>query len=232
MLEELKQQVYKANMLLVQYGLVVLTWGNVSGIDHASGIFAIKPSGVPYEDLSPEKMVLVDLNGKVVEGNYRPSSDTPTHIELYKAFRSIGGITHTHSKWATVWAQTGKSIPPLGTTHADTFDGAIPCTRLMTDAEIDGEYEKNTGLVIIESLRKFSGMHMPAVLVQSHGPFAFGKDAKCSVENSLILENVAELAYKTINLNVSENERTMQGTLLRRHFDRKHGQKAYYGQND
>ena len=232
MLEKLKQQVFEANMLLPKYNLVVLTWGNVSGIDRESGLLAIKPSGVPYEELSPDKMVLVDLNGNVVEGKYNPSSDTPTHIELYKAFKGIGGVTHTHSTWATIWAQAGAGIPALGTTHADYFDGKIPCTRMMTDAEISGEYEKNTGLVITETFKDCDSSRMPAVLVHSHGPFSWGGDAQKSVENSLVLENVARLAYNSLcikNLNAACFE-PMQESLLRKHFDRKHGPNAYYGQ--
>lgn len=231
MLQDLKQQVFEANMLLPQYGLVVLTWGNVSGIDRETGIFAIKPSGVPYEELSPDKMVLVDLNGNIVEGNYKPSSDTPTHIELYKAFQTIGGVTHTHSTWATIWAQSGISIPELGTTHADYFDGKIPCTRKMTDEEIGSEYEKNTGIVIAEAFENFDPTRMPAVLVHSHGPFTWGSNAMKSVENSLVLENVARLAYNTLLLkNMTGNVQPMQQSLLRKHFDRKHGPNAYYGQ--
>jgi L-ribulose-5-phosphate 4-epimerase len=232
MLEALKEQVYKANMLLPQYHLVVFTWGNVSGIDRESGLVVIKPSGVPYEELSPEKMVVVDLNGKVVEGDLRPSSDTPTHIELYKSFKTIGGITHTHSKWATSWAQFGRGIPAFGTTHADYFDGEIPCTRKMSDDEIKTEYEKNTGIVIAETFEGRDPLRMPAVLVHSHGPFTWGKTAEKSVETAVVLDTVAELAYNTVNLYpISKGGFfPMQETLLRKHFDRKHGKNAYYGQ--
>lgn len=229
MLEKLKQDVYEANMLLPRYDLVVFTWGNVSGIDREKGLVVIKPSGVPYEELSPEKMVVVGLDGKVVEGEYSPSSDTPTHIELYKAFPSAGGVTHTHSHWATVWSQAGKNIPPLGTTHADYFDGEIPCTRKMTPAEIGSEYEKNTGLVIVETFAGKNAAHMPAVLVHSHGPFTWGKNPVHSVENSVILENVASLAFHTCAIHQAVPP--MQEALLRKHFDRKHGANAYYGQD-
>ena len=230
MLELLKQEVYEANMLLTRHNLVVFTWGNVSGIDREKGLIVIKPSGVEYEKLSVDDMVVVDLDGNVIEGKYKPSSDTPTHIELYRDFPNIGGITHTHSHWATVWAQAGKGILPLGTTHADYFDGEIPCTREMTKEEIESEYEKNTGLVIIETFNKIDYFHMPAVLVHSHGPFAWGENAVHSVENSVILENVASLAFNTTLLKRSDEVDSMQGLLLRKHFDRKHGKNAYYGQ--
>jgi L-ribulose-5-phosphate 4-epimerase len=232
MLEELKRQVYEANMLLPKFGLIEFTWGNVSGLDRVSGLFVIKPSGVPYEELSPDKMVVVDLNGHVVEGGYNPSSDTATHIELYKAFPKVGGITHTHSHWAAVWAQAGAGIPALGTTHADYFDGQIPCTRKMTKEEIADEYEKNTGLVIAETLDGIDPLRMSAVLVHSHGPFTWGSDARQSVESSVVLENVAMLAFNTVSLrNFTANSfAPMQQELLRKHFDRKHGPNAYYGQ--
>lgn len=227
MLELLKKEVYEANMLLPKYNLVVFTWGNVSGIDREKGLVVIKPSGVDYEMLSADDMVVIDLDGNVVEGNYKPSSDTQTHIELYKAFPNIGGITHTHSHWATVFAQSGKGILPYGTTQADYFDGKIPCTREMSMDEIATEYEKNTGLVIIEAFKKVDYARMPAVLVHSHGPFTWGKNALHSVENSVILENVASLAFNTTLLGKND---PMQEELLRKHFDRKHGPNAYYGQ--
>ncbi len=230
MLEKLKKEVYEANMLLTKYNLIVFTWGNVSGIDREKGLVVIKPSGVEYEKLSADDMVVVDLNGNVVEGNYKPSSDTPTHIELYKAFPNVGGITHTHSHWATVWAQSGNGILPYGTTHADYFDGEIPCTREMTKEEIATEYEKNTGTVIIEAFQAMDYARMPAVLVHSHGPFTWGKNAVHSVENSVILENVASLAFNTTILKSNTPAKPMQEELLRKHFDRKHGPNAYYGQ--
>jgi L-ribulose-5-phosphate 4-epimerase len=230
MLEQLKKEVYEANMLLPKYNLVVFTWGNVSGIDREKGLVVIKPSGVEYEKLTPDDMVVVDLEGNVVEGSFKPSSDTPTHIELYKAFPNIGGITHTHSHWATVWSQSGKGILPFGTTHADYFDGEIPCTREMTKEEIATEYEKNTGSVIIEAFQKMDYARMPAVLVHSHGPFTWGKNAVSSVENSVILENVASLAFNTAILKNNTPTKPMQEELLRKHFDRKHGENAYYGQ--
>jgi L-ribulose-5-phosphate 4-epimerase len=234
MLETLKQEVYEANMLLPKYNLVVFTWGNVSGIDRETGLVVIKPSGVPYEELSPQKMVVVDLDGSVKDGEYNPSSDTPTHIELYKAFPKIGGITHTHSTWATIWSQSGKSIPAFGTTHADYFDGDIPCTRSMTKTEIESDYEKNTGLVITQTFENLVAMRMPAVLVNSHGPFTWGKNSTHSVENSVVLESVAMLAYNTIMLKGQVMDKNqflpIQEVLLRKHFDRKHGPNAYYGQ--
>lgn len=227
MLESLKQDVYKANMQLTKYNLVVFTWGNVSGIDRKKGLVVIKPSGVEYENLSPLDMVVVDLDGNVVEGKYKPSSDTATHIELYKAFPNIGGVTHTHSHNATVFAQAGKGILPFGTTHADYFDGEIPITRQMTKEEIAKDYEKNTGKVITESFKSIDYNRMPAVLVNGHGPFTWGKNAAHSVENSVILENVALMALNTILLGKNTQ---MQEELLRKHFDRKHGPNAYYGQ--
>lgn len=230
MLEKLKNEVYEANMLLPKYNLVVFTWGNVSGIDREKGLIVIKPSGVEYDKLTPDDMVVVDLEGKVVEGRYKPSSDTPTHIELYKAFPEIGGVTHTHSHWATSWAQAGKGVLPLGTTHADYFDGMIPCTRQMTKEEIESDYEKNTGSVIIETFQKIDSSRMPAVLVYSHGPFTWGKNAVHSVENSVVLENVALMAFNTSVLMNSADAKPMQEDLLRKHFDRKHGANAYYGQ--
>lgn len=229
MLEQLKEQVWKANLQLPEYGLVTFTWGNVSAIDRASGLIVIKPSGVEYNALHPEDMVVVDLEtGKVAEGKLNPSSDTPTHLELYKAFPEIGGIVHTHSSQATTFAQAGIGIIPLGTTHADYFYGEIPCTRLMTPDEIAGEYEKETGKVIAETFLDRDPMAIPAVLVQSHGPFAWGKDAAEAVHNAVVLEEVASMQFRTLLLN--PNLHRMQQELLDKHYLRKHGANAYYGQ--
>jgi L-ribulose-5-phosphate 4-epimerase len=231
MLEELKTAVYEANMLLAGSGLVFGTFGNVSGIDRESGIVAIKPSGVDYSVLKAEDIVLVDLDGNVVDGSLRPSSDTPTHIELYKAFPNVGGVCHTHSTYATSFAQAGRHIKPYGTTHADYFGGVIPCTRRMTPDEIAGEYEKNTGLVIAETFKFLDPDRMSAVLVNSHGPFTWGKDARASVMNSVYLEMVANMAMNTEILKALGAEcEPMQPELLRKHFDRKHGKNKYYGQ--
>lgn len=231
MLEELKMAVYEANMLLAGSGLVFGTFGNVSGIDRESGIVAIKPSGVDYSVLKAEDIVLVDLDGNVVDGSLRPSSDTPTHIELYKAFPNVGGVCHTHSTYATSFAQAGRHIKPYGTTHADYFGGVIPCTRRMTPDEIAGEYEKNTGLVIAETFKFLDPERMSAVLVNSHGPFTWGKDARASVMNSVYLEMVANMAMNTEILKALGAEcEPMQPELLRKHFDRKHGKNKYYGQ--
>lgn len=231
MLEELKTAVYEANMLLAGSGLVFGTFGNVSGIDRECGIVAIKPSGVDYSVLKAEDIVLVDLDGNVVESKLRPSSDTPTHIELYKAFPSIGGVCHTHSTYATSFAQAGRHVKPYGTTHADYFGGVIPCTRRMTPDEIAGEYEKNTGLVIAETFKSLDPDRMSAVLVNSHGPFTWGKDANASVMNSVYLEMVANMAMNTEMLKALGNDcDPMQPELLRKHFDRKHGKNKYYGQ--
>ena len=231
MLEELKMAVYEANMLLAGSGLVFGTFGNVSGIDRESGIVAIKPSGVDYSVLKAEDIVLVDLDGNVVDGSLRPSSDTPTHLELYKAFPNVGGVCHTHSTYATSFAQAGRHIKPYGTTHADYFGGVIPCTRRMTPDEIAGEYEKNTGLVIAETFKFLDPDRMSAVLVNSHGPFTWGKDARASVMNSVYLEMVANMAMNTEILKALGAEcEPMQPELLRKHFDRKHGKNKYYGQ--
>jgi L-ribulose-5-phosphate 4-epimerase len=231
MLEKLKMAVYEANMLLAGSGLVFGTFGNVSGIDRESGLVAIKPSGVDYSVLKAEDIVLVDLDGNVVESKLRPSSDTPTHIELYKAFPSIGGVCHTHSTYATSFAQAGRHVKPYGTTHADYFGGVIPCTRRMTPDEIAGEYEKNTGLVIAETFKSLDPERMSAVLVNSHGPFTWGKDARASVMNSVYLEMVANMAMNTEMLKALGNDcDPMQPELLRKHFDRKHGKNKYYGQ--
>ena len=230
MLEKLKEEVYKANIELPAKGLVLFTWGNVSAIDREKNLVVIKPSGVEYDKLKPEDMVVVDLDGKVVEGNLNPSSDTPTHIELYKKFPETGGIVHTHSTNATIWAQSGRDIPAYGTTHGDYFYGAIPCTRKMTPEEIAGEYEKETGTVIIETFEKrnINPKFVPAVIVHSHGPFTWGKDAAEAVHNSIVLEELAKMAMFTEQVN--KDVKPMQQELLDKHFLRKHGENAYYGQ--
>ena len=231
MLEELKKKVYEANMELPRRGLVTYTWGNVSGIDRESGLFVIKPSGVDYDIMSPDDMVVMDLNGNRVEGKYKPSSDTPTHLELYKRYSEIGGIVHTHSPEATSWAQAGRSIPLYGTTHADYFYGEIPCARSLTEEEINGEYEKNTGLVIIETFDKrgLNPMYTPGVLCINHGPFTWGKDAAEAVHNAVVLEEVAKMALKTELIN--PDVRPAPDCIRDKHFFRKHGANAYYGQN-
>lgn len=228
MLEELKDEVYAANLLLVKYGLVIFTWGNVSGFDEASGLFVIKPSGVAYDDMRASDMVVVDLEGRIAEGKLNPSSDTPTHLEIYRSLAGVRGITHTHSKWATVWAQAKTGIPALGTTHADYFYGEVPCTREMTDGEIAKEYEKNTGRVIVEAFSGRDPLSVPAALVASHGPFAWGRSAAHSVENAVVLEEVAHMAWGAAAL--KEGIKPMQKSLLDKHFLRKHGKDAYYGQ--
>ena len=232
MLEQLKQQVFEANLALPKHNLVTFTWGNVSGIDRETGLVVIKPSGVEYDELTPDMLPVVDLNGNVVEGSLKPSSDTPTHLELYKAYPEIGGVTHTHSPWATVYAQVGRGITPYGTTHADYFGTTIPCTRQMTDEEIKGQYEKETGTVILEALKDIGVDQMHAALVYSHGPFTWGADAKSSVEAAVVLEQVAMMSYNTEMLMLQANGKAerMQETLLRKHYDRKHGPGAYYGQ--
>ena len=229
MLEQLKEQVLQANLLLPKHGLVTFTWGNVSGIAKEKDRLVIKPSGIAYDDLKAEDMVVVDLvSGRVVEGKLKPSSDTPTHLELYKAFPAIGGIVHTHSRWATSFAQAGRGIAALGTTHGDYFHGEIPCTRRMTKAEIEGEYEKETGLVIRETFQGKNPAAVPAVLVHSHGPFAWGTGALDAVHNAVVLEEVAFMNLQTLMLNPGIPP--MQQELLDRHFLRKHGPGAYYGQ--
>ena len=228
MLEALKQQVLEANLLLPKYNLVTFTWGNVSGIDRESGLFVIKPSGVEYDGMRVEDMVVVDLHGKVVEGKWKPSSDTATHLELYKAFPKCGGIVHTHSRWATTFAQAGMDIPAMGTTQADYFYGAIPCTRLMADAEIRGEYEKETGKVIVETFRDKDPAAIPGVLVCSHGPFAWGTDAMNAEHNAVVMEEIAFMDWHAMILNPELGP--MQQTLLDKHYLRKHGANAYYGQ--
>jgi len=229
MLEELKEKVCAANKLLPAYHLVTFTWGNVSEIDRATGLVVIKPSGVEYDLLKPSDMVVIDLDGNVVEGDLNPSSDAPTHIRLYQAFPGIGGVVHTHSRWATIWAQAGRSIPAYGTTHADYMYGDIPCTRNMTPMEIGGEYELETGNVIVETFSSLDPVQMPAVLVKSHGPFTWGKDAMEAVHNSVVLEEVAMMAWHTENTS-GVTMHNMQDELLNKHFLRKHGPGAYYGQ--
>jgi L-ribulose-5-phosphate 4-epimerase len=229
MLTELKQTVCQANLELVREGLVIQTWGNVSGVDRDRGLMVIKPSGVPYDIMRPNHMVIVSLeSGKVVEGKFKPSSDTDTHLELYRAFPGIGGVVHTHSLYATAWAQTCLEVPALGTTHADYFHGAIPCTRLLKPAEIKTQYEKNTGTVIIEAFAGRDPLHCPAVLVANHGPFAWGSSVPDAVHNAIVFEHVVKMA--TLTLSVRPNVRPMQPVLLDKHFFRKHGPAAYYGQ--
>lgn len=236
MLEELKQKVFEANLKLVEYKLVVLTWGNVSAIDRESGLFVIKPSGVPYSEMTAEDMVVMDLNGNKVEGKLNPSSDTPTHLILYKNFKDIGGIVHTHSSWACSWAQSGRDIPAYGTTHADFTNGSIPCTRGLTEKEINDDYELNTGKVIAEEFanRGLKANECPAVLIHRHGPFTWGKDSFKAVENALILEEVAKMASRTERIAAmsSSSNIGIESYLLDKHYQRKHGKNAYYGQNN
>ncbi|WP_313583679.1 L-ribulose-5-phosphate 4-epimerase [Lacrimispora sp.] len=229
MLEELKRIVYEANMELPRRGLITYTWGNVSGIDREQGLFVIKPSGVDYKELTPEDMVVMDLYGNQVEGKLRPSSDTATHLELYKGFKEIGGIVHTHSPMATSWAQAGRALPCYGTTHADYFYGEIPCARNLTEKEIRDGYEKNTGAVIIETFKDRNPMHVPAVLCKNHGPFTWGTDAAAAVHNAVVLEEIAKMNLMTevLNPSVLPAPKCMQD----KHFMRKHGPNAYYGQN-
>jgi L-ribulose-5-phosphate 4-epimerase len=227
MLDQLKEQVYEANLDLVKHGLVVFTWGNVSGIDRENDLVVIKPSGVKYSEMHPRDMVVLNLYGQVVEGRLKPSSDAPTHLVLYRQFSELGGIVHTHSEWATSWAQAGRNIPALGTTHADYFYGEIPCTRKMTQEEIAGNYELETGRVIVERFKGLNPQQLPGVLVNNHGPFSWGTDAANAVHNAVVLEEVAKMAFRTLILNP---EATMEQVLLDRHFLRKHGKDAYYGQ--
>ncbi|MCX7842586.1 MAG: L-ribulose-5-phosphate 4-epimerase [Clostridia bacterium] len=227
-MEELKQAVLEANLELPARGLVTYTWGNVSGIDREKGLFVIKPSGVPYDELKLEHLVVLDLEGNKVEGRLNPSSDTPTHLVIYRNFPDVGGVVHTHSRWATSWAQAGRGIPALGTTHADYFYGEIPCTRKMTDEEIKGSYEEETGNVIVETFKGLNPSHIPGVLVNNHGPFTWGKDAHDAVHNSVVLEEVAMMAFTAFSLTPSLKQ--IDQTLLDKHFLRKHGAGAYYGQ--
>lgn len=230
MLEELKKKVYEANMQLPKHGLVTFTWGNVSEIDRESGLFVIKPSGVPYETMTPDDMVVMNLDGERVEGRYNPSSDTPTHAELYRAFPEIGGVVHTHSSWATSWAQAGRSIPCYGTTHADYIYGEVPCLRVLTKEEIDEAYEKNTGLLIVSEFTKrgLDASAVPAVLCKNHGPFAWGKDADEAVHNAVVLEEVAKMAARAEMINPQVKPAPQE--LQDKHYYRKHGAGAYYGQ--
>ena len=228
MLEELKEKVYRANMELVAHGLVIFTWGNVSGIDREKGLVVIKPSGVDYDTMKASDMVVVDLaTGKVVEGDLRPSSDTPTHLELYRSFPEIGGVVHTHSTYATAWAQAGKDIPNIGTTHADYFHDAIPCTADMTAGEVGGDYELETGRVIVKRFEGLNTIHTPGVLVKNQGPFSWGKTPAEAVHNAVVMEQVAKMAFIAYGVNPSL---TMNQLLIEKHFNRKHGPNAYYGQ--
>ena len=228
MLEELKKTVCDANLLLPKYGLITFTWGNVSGIDREKGLVVIKPSGVEYDNMTPDDMVVVDLDGNRVDGKWKPSSDTATHVVLYKEFPNIGGVVHTHSRWATSFAQAGRPIPAMGTTQGDYFYGDIPCTRPMTDEEINGEYEKETGNVIVETFKGIDPDSVPGVLVYSHGPFVWGTDPMNAVHNAVVMEEVAFMDYHALMLDPTH--RSMQKTLLDKHYLRKHGANAYYGQ--
>jgi len=227
MLEKLKYSVCKANLELVERGLVIHTWGNVSGRDNESGLIVIKPSGVSYDIMTPDDMVVIDREGDIVEGKYKPSTDAPTHLILYKAYESLGGIVHTHSSYATSWAQAGRVIPPLGTTHADHFYGEVPCTRLLTRKEIETGYEINTGKIIIEKLGNLDPLVIPSILVNGHGPFSWGKDSEKAVYNAVTLEEIAKMAFYTVLLGKTE---PIDKFLLDKHFKLKHGDDAYYGQ--
>lgn len=231
MLEQLKQEVYEANMLLPKYHLVTFTWGNVSGIDREKGLFVIKLSGVDYDKLTPDSMVVVNLEGEVVEGDYRPSSDTPTHVVLYNRFQEIGGVVHTHSPWATSWAQAGRGIPCYGTTHADYLYGQVPCVRTLTKEEIETAYEKNTGVLIADEFERLAVDYLatPAVLCKNHGPFTWGKDAKEAVHNAVVLEEVAKMAARCEQIDPKVNPAPQE--LQDKHYYRKHGKNAYYGQS-
>ncbi|MCE4565180.1 L-ribulose-5-phosphate 4-epimerase [Maribellus sp. CM-23] len=227
MLEKLKEEVFQANLDLVKYGLVIFTWGNASGISRENGLVVIKPSGISYEKMKPKDMVVLNLYGQVMEGNLKPSSDAPTHLVLYRQFQNIGGVVHTHSEWATSWAQAGKGIPAIGTTHADYFYGEIPCTRKMRKEEIEKEYELETGKVIVERFNGLNPESIPGVLVNNHGPFSWGTDVHNAVHNAVVMEEVAKMAFRSFVLNPKT---TMDKVLLDKHFLRKHGKDAYYGQ--
>lgn len=232
MLKTLKEQVYEANMLLPKHHLVTFTWGNVSGINREKGLFVIKPSGVPYQELKPEDMVVIDLEGRQAEGKLAPSSDTPTHAELYRRFPQIGGVVHTHSRWATIWSQAGRDIPPYGTTHADYIYGPVPCLRALSREETERAYELETGRVIASHFEEngVDPLHVPCVLVRSHGPFAWGKNALEAVHNAVVLEEVAMMAWHTEALPQSAPIPQMPAYIMEKHFQRKHGPNAYYGQ--
>lgn len=231
MLEQLKQEVYEANMELVHQNLVIYTWGNVSAIDRTTGLIVIKPSGVKYENMKAEDMVVVDLDGNIIEGNLKPSSDTATHLALYKTFESISGVVHTHSEWATSWAQAGRDVPSYGTTHADYFYGDIPCTRSLSKEEIQTDYEYNTGKVIIETLikRNYKPLEMPGIIVNNHGPFTWGKSAADAVHNAKVVEEICKMAFRTEKIN--HQVKRIDDSLLDKHYLRKHGKNAYYGQS-
>lgn len=227
-MQQLKQRVFEANLVLPRHGLVTFTWGNVSGIDRERQCIAIKPSGMAYEEMSADDIVVVDMNGKVIEGEYRPSSDTATHLALYKKYAEIGGVVHTHSTHATAWAQAGLNIPAFGTTHADYFLGDIPCSRPLTSDEVQGEYELNTGNVIIETLGNINPLHTPGIVVYQHGPFAWGKSVEDAVHNAVVMEEVARMAW--ISRGINPLLKTLDNDLMNKHFQRKHGVNAYYGQ--
>jgi L-ribulose-5-phosphate 4-epimerase len=228
MLHDLKHSVYLANQELVHFNLVIFTWGNVSGIDREEGLVVIKPSGVTYNEMTPDDMVVVDMKGKVVEGKYKPSSDTATHLEIYRNFKNTGGIVHTHSEWATSWAQAGRAIPPFGTTHADYFFGEIPCTRKMKKKEVKGEYELETGKLIVSSFKKMDPEAVPGILVHGHGPFSWGENPGKAVHNAVVMEYLAKMAFRTVVLG---NNLPVSKFLLEKHYLRKHGKNAYYGQD-
>lgn len=230
MYERLRKEVCEANIELARRKLVIYSWGNVSGIDRKAGVVIIKPSGVPYDELTPEKMVVLDLDGKVIDGKLKPSSDTPTHLELYRNFKSVGGICHTHSLYATMWAQACREIPCFGTTHADYFYGPIPVTKPMTKHQIETDYELNTGKVIVKRFARLNPMQMPAVLVANHGPFTWGKTAAEAVENAVVLEQVAMMAFSTLCINPKQKK--ISQVLLDKHYLRKHGKNSYYGQKE
>ena len=229
MLEKLKERVLEANLALVSHHLVVFTWGNASERDPETGYMVIKPSGIPYDQMTADQMVVLDPEGKLMEGDLKPSSDAPTHLELYRNFTDIGGVVHTHSPWATSWAQAGKPIPVYGTTHADYFYGAVPCTRALTREEVEGDYEHNTGRVIVEDFQQLDSLSMPGVLLHGHGPFTWGKDAMEAVHHAVVLEEVAMMAFRT---EVLGNHKPLEQYLLDRHYARKHGKDAYYGQDN
>ena len=228
MLENLKERVLEANLALVSHHLVVFTWGNASERDPETGYIVIKPSGIPYDQMTADQMVVLDPEGKLMEGDLKPSSDAPTHLELYKNFPDVGGVVHTHSPWSTSWAQAGKQIPVYGTTHADYFYGAVPCTRALTREEVEGDYEHNTGRVIVEAFQQLDSLSMPGALVHGHGPFTWGKDAMEAVHHAVVLEEVAMMAFRT---EVLGNQKSLEQYLLDRHYQRKHGKDAYYGQD-